>query len=63
MRDRPSGERYGSCPRIMAVPDVGSMSPRKSFIAVLLPAPLGPSSPVTPSPTSKDTPSKATVRP
>ena len=34
-------------PSTSAVPSVGSISPRNSLIAVLLPAPFGPSSPVT----------------
>ena len=46
-----------------AEPDVGLISPSDSLMAVLFPAPLGPSSPVMPSPTSKSTSSKARMDP
>ena len=47
----------------MATPAVGRNSPRNSLIAVLLPAPLGPSSPVTPGCTVNEALSRATVVP
>ena len=46
-----------------AEPFVGVNNPRNSLIAVLLPAPFGPSSPVTPFSTEKFTEFKARVSP
>ena len=62
-RDRISIDSYGRPPSTWAEPEVGLMRPRNSLIAVLLPAPFGPSSPVTPSPMRKSTPSSAITAP
>ena len=54
---------YGRSPITEADPSVGVRSPRNNLMAVLLPAPLGPSSPVIPCSTAKFTPSRAIVPP
>ena len=53
----------GSKPRTVSDPDVGTRNPSMALSSVVLPAPLAPTSPVTPGCISTSRPSRATVGP
>src|SRR5882762_8791224 len=59
-----SGSRTTSTPATRAVPEVGSKSPQRIRMVVVLPEPFGPRMPkISPGKISKETSSTATIRP